>query len=135
MTDLVITISDGTTTVELPGDLEWTDEYQWSPIAGESAYSLGGRLVVHESAVLTGRPLTLSGDPTWLQRGTIEQLRAMDLPSAVLTVTLADGRQFLCGWRRDDGPPIRAESVAYSAPSADTDWYSVTLQLFIEAEL
>lgn len=135
MSDLVITITDGTRAAELLGDLEWTDEYQWSPLAGESAYSLGGRLVVHESAVLTGRPLTLEGDPTWLQRASVEALRAMDLPGAALTVTLADGRQFACGWRRDDGPPISAEPVDYTAPPADTDWYRVTIRLYIEAEL
>lgn len=136
MSDSVITIAAGdTTVVELLGDLEWVDEYQWSPIAGESAYSLGGRMIVHESAVLTGRPLTLSGDPTWLPRSTIEQLRAMDLPGAVLTVTVADGRQFLCGWRRDDGPPISAESVQYAAPPADADWYRVSIRMYIEDEL
>ena len=135
MTDLAITISDGTTTVELPGDLEWTDEYQWSPIAGDAAYTLGGRLVVHESAILTGRPLTLSGDPTWITRASVDALRALDVAGATLTVTLADGRSYLCVWRRSDGAPITAEPVQYSAPPALADWYRTTIRLFVEAEL
>ena len=53
--------------ITLPGDLEWIDEFSWSPVGQQVDVTLGGSLIVEESAQLAGRPITLrtgqSGNP------------------------------------------------------------------------
>ena len=128
-----ILISDGSTTVALPGDGEWRDERQWSDYVGAARYSLGGRLVVQESRRLSGRPLTLVFDPSYVRLGSVDALRALDTPGSVLSVTLADGRVLSpARWRRHDGEPIEADPVRYVAPLPVTAWCRLTLRLFLE---
>lgn len=114
--------------VTLPDDLQWTDEYAWSPVARASEYSLTGALIVEEAAKLAGRPITLGGDWAWVSIATLTALRALAAtPGWTGTLALADAREFIVAFREDG---ITAEAVVFEAPSgAQNDQWRVTIQL------
>lgn len=125
----MITLASGTTTLHLPGSLEWADEYDWSPVVQEAGYSLTGALVVEASAKQAGRPITLkSGDDRgWVTRATVDQLQAWaGSPGKVMTLTLrGQARQVI--FRHQDGA-LEAQPVLFWADPADTDYYTITLR-------
>lgn len=54
----MITLSDGTNTVELPEDLNWSDR-TWSPVAQSFTRGLTGAPIIMADAAQYGRPITL----------------------------------------------------------------------------
>ena len=116
-------------TLTLPEDLLWTDEYDWTAVAQETAYSLGGALMVQEGLRLAGRTITLEGgaEHAWATRAQVEALRALaEQPNLPRTLTLADGRVFTVRFRR---PAMRAVPVlAYALPVAG-DVYELSIFL------
>ncbi|UDL03971.1 hypothetical protein [Marinobacter sp. CA1] len=54
----MITLSDGTATVEIPYDLAWTDR-TWSPVAQSVTRSVTGAAIIMAASSLYGRPITL----------------------------------------------------------------------------
>ena len=56
--------------VVLPKDLEWIDEFSWSPIFQEIKNSISGSIFINEYEQLDGRFITLEGkdDMCWIQR-------------------------------------------------------------------
>jgi len=128
----MITLSDGTNTITLPGDMLWQDEYTWQPVVQEVAHSIAGALVVESATRLAGRPITLTGDDdmAWVERGTLQQLRAWAAtPGKTMTLTLTDGRQFAVVWRHQDAPALEARPVLHRAPAIADDEYVVTIKL------
>jgi hypothetical protein len=117
-------------TITLPGDLEWSDEFDWSPVVQSVEPTLTGALIIDESAQLTGRPVTLAGgaDFGWVTRDVIEALYLLLTPGREMTLTLADARTFTVTWRHGD-KPIDARPIQHAAPLIATDAYSITLNL------
>jgi hypothetical protein len=58
------------TTATLSDRLQWTDEYDWSPVEQSAEYSTEGMLLVDVAVKLAGRPITLDGVETaaWITR-------------------------------------------------------------------
>lgn len=123
--------------IDLPEDVEWVDEFKWSPVAQQVEVTCGGALIIEESAQLKGRPITLRGAfdgragfalPT---RAVIKALYALaSTPrSAPLQLLLEDGRTFNVRFRYTDGAPLEAEPLRHIAPHIDTDYYAFTLRL------
>ena len=118
--------------VTLPGDLRWTDEFAWSPVARSQDYSLTGALILQEAVKLAGRPITLearneNAGYIWLARAQVAAVQALaDTPGWSGTLTLMDGRSFTVAFR-DEG--LRADPVWHIAPHEDADAYTLTLQL------
>jgi len=86
-----ITLTDGTTSVTLPADLEWIDEYAWQPVEQSTEYSVTGALIVDQAERQAGREITLAGeqDRSTLLRATLDQLAAWAaIPGEELTLTL-----------------------------------------------
>ena len=78
-------------TVDLGERLLWTDEYDWSAVETETAYSTTGALLVDCATRQTGRPISLDGQTgaAWITRATCDQLRAWKaLPGAVFALTV-----------------------------------------------
>lgn len=128
-----ITLDD----IVLPPDLEWTDEYRWSPAQQVAQYTITGALVVQASGVQAGRPITLEakGDGhVWVPRSLVDAMRAkLIVPGATMTLTLVDGRTFDVIARPQDGSPFEADQVDFRA-TADIDVrdllpYTLTLRL------
>lgn len=123
-----ITISDGITTINLPPELQWRDEFAWTRVEHSTDYSLTGSLVVQEGVRQDGRPITLYGGTgsAWATRSTIEALYALaSIPNQVMTLNLW-GTVYSVIFRR---PAIEAQEIVRIAnPTAD-QFYSLTLNL------
>ena len=119
-------------TIALPTDLHWSDEFDWSPVAQETEYTLAGALAIETGVMQAGRPITLEGgeDRAWATRATVLLLQAAAaLPGETMTLTLNDARTFTVAFRHGDGAPVEARPiVAYNTPAAG-DWYAITLRL------
>lgn len=126
MTNIVL---DG---LSLPGDLVYSDEYQWSVVERSAEYSLTGALLVEESLKQAGRPITLEAKnefrgPIWLSRSDVDALVAKAaIPGKTMTLTLADSRSFTVMFRETG---VKAEPVYHVAAHDDDDPYYLTLQL------
>lgn len=82
--------------VTLPQGLVWSDEFDWTPIAQSTEYSLTGALIVEQAEKQTGRPITLLGgrEFAWLTRSEVTALKTLLNTGAVMTLTLHDARTF-----------------------------------------
>ena len=90
----------------LPNSLQWTNRYEWSPVAVETARTLGGFNVVWSSTLAGGRPIDLEaeGDVTWLDINQVEAIYAMAVqPGGVFTLSW-EGVDFQVMFRHQDTP-------------------------------
>ena len=128
MPDPTITL-DGIT---LPGDLIWSDEFQWVPVERTEEYSLTGALIIEESIKQTGRPITLEAKNEflghiWLTRGTVKALYdKASLTGQVMTLTLSDGRVFTVAFKAEG---VTADAVFHIGDHLDVDRYHLKIQL------
>ena len=130
---MATTLTYGATTVTLPIDLLWTDEFSWPAVEQRTQYSITGALLVEAAVRQAGRTITLSGGPSWgwISRATLVTLQ---------TWTELPGQQFALVVRGEAArtvmfdqsqQPIEAQPVIdYSDPD-NADDYVVTLR-FIE---
>ncbi len=131
-----ITLVRGVTTVELPADMRWSDEFAWSPVGQLTTVTLTGALVIEEAAQLAGRPITLSSVvegsrySAVVPRSTVEALRTLaNTPGALMVLTLADERVFNVRWRHDGGAPMTADPWRHVVPAEAGDLHTITLKL------
>lgn len=124
--------------VTLPGDLLWQDEFAWSAVRQVYTPTLLGGLIVEQSSMLTGRPITLISQQLAgafvapVTRATVEALRALDVtPRSAMTLTSPDDptRTFSVLFRHTDGVAILATPIDFEAPAAASDLYQLTLKL------
>jgi hypothetical protein len=77
---------------ELPGNLYWSDEFDFIPFAQSKERTVSGGMVVESAALQAGQPVTLTAD--WADRDVVLALRAMQADiSTVRVLTLNDGVQ------------------------------------------
>jgi hypothetical protein len=127
--------------IELPADLQWTDEFTGWRVGQAIKTSLTGARIVQESSLQAGRPITLQTQrdgSAWVGPVTLDVLRALQVSeeqprSTPLALILPDhnggDRQFAVAWRRSDGAGIEAEPIRFAVPALDGDYYSITLRL------
>jgi hypothetical protein len=129
----MITLYDATDdiTIELPDDLHWTDEFDWSPIVQSAEYSIGGSLFLEESEMQGGRFITLGGaheDMGWVGRDVVLALQERrDILGRKFTLTLKDSRQFVVAFRRSD-TPLSATPVKLWDQTQSEDLYKIALK-------
>lgn len=123
-----ITLDD----ITLPMDLHWEDEFDWTPVAQETGYTLAGALEIQVGTMQAGRPITLAGGEAkaWTTRATVLLLQAKAATAgATMTLTLNDARTFTVAFRHGDGQPVEARPIIpYNTPAAG-DYYALTLRL------
>ena len=131
----IITIQSGATTITLPEDLQWGDEFQWSPVGMVTSISLTGALIIEEAAQLSGRPITLKSTRSGryyvapVYRSVVNALRDLSVTTNVtMQLTLSDARVFSVRWRHDAGPAFEATPIRLIAPHEDGDYYEITLK-------
>ena len=73
-----ITLTYNGTTANLSDRLQWTNEYDWSPVDQATGYSTRGALLVDVALKLAGQPITLDGTSTntWISRALCDTLKA-----------------------------------------------------------
>lgn len=72
------TLTYGSTTLVLPVDLIWVDEFAWRPVLQQESYSLTGALQLEVGVRQAGRPITLQGEAqaAWISRADLLTLQA-----------------------------------------------------------
>ena len=86
-----ITLTYNGTTAHLSDRLQWTNEYDWSPVDQATGYSTRGALLVDVGLKLAGQPITLDGTDTnaWISRSLCSTLQAWAaLPGIQLDLVL-----------------------------------------------
>ena len=124
-------------TIALPADMEWPDEFTWSPVAQQVDIASDGALIVEASAQLAGRPVTLQSRQdgnigfAWVNRATVTALYdlAATPSNDPMTLLLHDGRSFNVLFRYADGAPVEAHPLQHLAPHVDADQYLLILRL------
>lgn len=117
-------------TVALPDNLYWSDEFDWSPVRQARTYTLTGAMIAEESTALAGRPITLEG--AWVPRTTVQALVVLEAQEATpMTLTLSDGRTFQVLFRREQDQALEVEPLFPRAPASYTNdtIYTMTLRL------
>jgi hypothetical protein len=128
--------------IELPYDIQWADEFTAWKVGQTVRVTLTGALVVQESALQAGRPITLRGFDDGGMRyvapiplSTLNALRALEETAGGANLTLvlpAAGdttRTFTVRFRRTDGPAIEATPIKYIVPAESADYFLATLRL------
>ena len=91
MSTSTITLTYAGTTAHLSDRLQWTDEYDWSPVEQATGYSTTGALLVDVAVKQAGQPITLQGADTaaWVSRALCDTLKAWAaLPGIELDLVL-----------------------------------------------
>lgn len=127
--------------IELPADLQWTDEFTAWRVGQQVRNSLNGAMIVQESARQAGRPITLQttrDGMAYVGVVALPTLRALQaseselsLSPLALVMPAHNGgeRSFQVRWRRVDGPAIEVEPTRFAVPALDADLFSITLRL------
>ncbi|MGE6332739.1 hypothetical protein [Stenotrophomonas sp. NPDC077659] len=127
--------------IELPADLQWTDEFTAWRIGQQVRTSLSGALIVQESARQAGRPITLQTTRDGqayvapIQLDVLRQLQSLSeqLQAAPMTLVLpahnGGDRTFQVRWLRTEGAALDAQPLRFATPAVDADFFSITLRL------
>lgn len=116
--------------ITLPDDLLWQDEFAHDPVAQSLTRTEGGALIVEETALAAGRPITLVGgqDAGWITRAQLVALRALaDTANTEHLLTLNDGRTFDVVFARPGA--IEAEPIVPFNLPLTGDFYALSLKL------
>lgn len=120
------------TTVELPADLVWRDEFAWQPVEQSTERTVTGALIVQAAARIGGRPITLQPEDeaaSWISRAELEQLHAWaSVPGLELELSLR-GLLRTVIFRHHDGGAIEASALIHYADVQATDNYLATVRL------
>lgn len=128
---MAISLSDGTTTVNLHPDLFWSDENNWNPVDQSVTRTLTGAMIVSVAGMIGGRPITLEPEDdssAWMSRSVVESLRNWAaVPGKELTLTLY-GQTYSVMFRHQDGGLEAKPVVHYNDPD-NADWYLCVVRL------
>lgn len=126
----MITLTYETTTVTLPADLLWVDEYSYRPVEQTVTPTLTGGVVVEAAVRTAGMPITLQPEDAssaWMTRATLDAITAIVVePGAEMALNIR-GTAYSVVFRHQDGAMDVTPVVHYSTADA-TDFYLVTLR-------
>ncbi|OGA56738.1 MAG: hypothetical protein A2710_03835 [Burkholderiales bacterium RIFCSPHIGHO2_01_FULL_64_960] len=135
---MAITLTYGSTTLELPEDLLWVNEFRWSAVAQSTERSLTGALLVDAAPRVGGRLITLAGseDSAWILRSGMETLLAWAaLPEQQFTLThngVARTVIFDHGTAEESGAIKQVEPVIDYSDPEPSDYYCSLELNFLE---
>lgn len=113
-----ITLSDGTNTVELPQEMNWSDRI-WSPVLQRFTRGISGRPIIMSDANDLGRPITLV-PPGWMLASLETQIVTWhNTPEQKLMLDF-HGESHTVQFRHHEGPGYESTPVRYIiAPGPD----------------
>lgn len=134
---MTITLTKDGSTLELPEDLLWPDEFSWAAVAQTTERGIDGHLIVDAMLRNGGRPITLQGDgdSAWITRADLLVLK---------TWAALPGQEFVLDLRGqvwdvifDHGGADETRSMAMSpvvgySDMEDGDFYCSLVLRFIE---
>lgn len=129
----MITLTYTTTTVTLPADMQWLDEFEWRPVVQSTEPTIAGGMIVQSATRTKGREITLKSGENFavLTRAQLDTLNSWaDVPGRIMTLNIRGAARAVI-FAHHTPPAITAEMVMYHAAPAAGDLYVVTLK-FIE---
>lgn len=110
--------------ITLP-DLVIEDEYAQAGVRSVVEFSLGGRPIIWEDEKF-GRTIDLVGgnDTGWIERSTLEQLKALANVPLQEFVLDYEGETKSVRFRQEDPPVISALPILPRPNHVDGDWYA-----------
>lgn len=124
-------LTDGTTAITLPDDLDWEDEFSWTPVSQSSEYSVSGALIVQHATRSAGRPITLVGgeNRAWVPLDVVSQLDAWShIPGQALSLTLRGTPRSVI-FRHGQGAPFEAREIFGRVPGPEQN-FAITARFF-----
>ena len=117
--------------ITLPDDLEWSDEFEWSPVEDAIDTALSGSLVIHSGTRPKGRTITLEGSDSaaWITRSVLDQIKALADSNPSDLMLGYHGRNFNVRFRYSEKPYSARPVVFYSGVSLPDDYYTITIRL------
>lgn len=134
---MTITLTKDATTLGLPEDLFWIDEFSWARVAQETTRSTTGALLVDVATRQGGRSITLQGqgNTAWITRAVLKTVAAWaQLPGQTFTLNLR-GEVFTVLFDHGTGDTtsaINQAAVVEFSDITDTDFYCSLVLRFIE---
>ena len=134
---MAITLTKDATTLGLPEDLFWIDEFSWARVAQETTRSTTGALLVDVATRQGGRSITLQGqgNTAWITRAALKTVYSWaQLPGKTFTLNLR-GEVFEVLFDHGTGDTtsaINQAAVVEFSDITDTDFYCSLVLRFIE---
>lgn len=125
------TLSDGTTTLTLPDDLDWQDEFSWSPVVQTAEPSVTGAVLVQIGTRQAGRPITLVGDEqrAWVRGDVVTALDAWShVAGQVLTLMLRGVSRSVI-FRHHEAPAFDSREIFGEVPTLAAQQHAITIKL------
>lgn len=117
----MITLAVESTTVTLPEDLAWIDEFSWAATAQTVTRGLTGKPIIQAALLVDGRPITLEppSDGGWMPRSAWSQIQTwLNTPGQRMTLTLR-GNAHLVEFRHVDGGAGAVDVLHYADPGSE----------------
>lgn len=126
----MITLTVGGTTVTLPADMLWADEFTWRYVTQSSEPTLSGGMIVEAATRINGREFTLqSGDDfAWLTYAQLQTLSTWANTAGQQMTLVIRGATYTVVYRHQD-TALQADMVLYHAAPTSGDYYRVTIRL------
>lgn len=116
-------------TLELPDEMMWFDEQEWSNLRSAIRYTLQGKMIMENSLVLAskGRPITLGSGNAWITKTNLNTLREWSqIVNHQMSLTMHDSSVYIVGFRLWDAPVINVENMFQTAFSDGDTLYRLT---------
>ena len=120
--------------LELPYELVWIDEYDWTRVVAKKTVTLGGVLKIETSKFQSnsGRQVTLFSKEAWITKAALDTLHSWAMEEGkTMTLVLHDLRSFQVQFQHWSIPVIDAKPIKQIAEQAGTDYYVLRLKLVI----
>lgn len=131
---MATTLTYSGTTLALPTDLLWIDEFAWKSVEQRQSYTITGAQVIEAYAKQSGRPITLRGGPdfAWISRADLVTLRAWaEVPGRIFSLVVrGEAARTVC-LDQAAGPIEATPLIEYSDVDAGDLYVSLVLR-FIE---
>lgn len=127
---MTFSLTKDATTLTLPADLLWTNEYDWAGVKQSTKQLLTGALLVQSGAKLAGREIDLEGglDFAWATRSLVDSLYAWTLlPGQVFGLVIRSAAPVNVIFNHEKGAMRATPILDFSDPDA-TDQYQIALR-------
>lgn len=117
--------------IDLPADMEWSDQWTHSQVRQATEITLSGAVVIEEAARQGARPITLEGGAgaSWITRATLDALHAA-AQIAGKTMTLDyHGTAYTVRFRHADGAISARQVMRTENPGPDHYFEDITIRL------
>lgn len=114
--------------LDLPNDLVWVNEFEYSPTAQQHKRTLNGALIINENVKINGRTITLdSVGVVWLSRAVVVSIKVLSDELNGVFDLVYHGASFKVRFDKTSNSSINAVPVLDCSDPSDAAPYKVTL--------